>query len=186
MFEAIEISDAAANAIVAAPDRKFTVVAGVTLLGEQVATGIKKREVSPRVPARVANELYLLDRLLTRFPKHSGAVPLFTYAVKVGEEHEGILTEDFTRSGTRLLTEGRIDFTASNRKREHAPTGIYRDVYDALDGRVYPEAFSHMCGFAFDREVLIDFNDVAYPENDETEAYKALVDSMTLQLPEAL
>lgn len=130
---------------------------------------------------RVASELYFLDKLLKAFPKHSSSAPMFTYAVRIGEDEGGILTEDFTRGGTRCLTEFNERF-GSFVHRQDLPEGLYRDTFDALDGQVYAEAFGHMLGFVFDKEVLIDFNDVAYPEDSALEPYRLLVDSMTLVL----
>jgi hypothetical protein len=181
-FEMLEIDKAATYAIYKAPRGEFTPLGDIKLMGEPVAAGIKKRHVW-EAGLRVARELHLADRLLTKFPARSNCLPLFTYAVNYGGNgYAGILTEDFTRNGQRVLHETRNDFGLDrlSPRREEAPEGLHRDVYDALNGRVYKEAFRHMIGFVFDREVMIDFDDVAFPSTSELNAYQELVDTMTV------
>lgn len=187
VFDLLELGDAATQALLEARHGKFTPLGDVLLMGEPVAAGIKRRSTSAKGGAidRVARELYLADRLLTAFPARSANLPLFTYPVvnPTDGRNIGILTEDFTRGGTRVLDETSNDFGRYSRaKREDVPEGLHRDVYDALNGNVYGEAFRHMIGFVFDREVLIDYDDVAYPPDDVLDEYRELIGGMTLTI----
>ncbi len=182
LFDTLQLSEGALAAIATAPKRKFTAVPGVSFMGEAFPAGIKKREASQRIIARVANELYFLDNLLKKFPNHSISAPLFTYAVAFEGRPTGILTEDFTAGGTRSLTERHDYFSNPVTRAELPREGLYLDIFNSLGGRVYQEAFGHMLGFVFDREVLIDFDDVAYPTDEDQSRYKDLVNRMTVRI----
>ena len=181
LFDTLELSDATKTAIIGAEDSMFTPVGEVTLLGESVHAGIKKRHVW-EAGTRVARELYLADRLLAHYPNRVSSLPAFTYPVRREDDryYLGILTEDFTRNGDRALYEVKNDFGLYNSRA--VPEGLHQDVYEALDCSVYAEAFRHMAGFVFDGEVLIDYDDVAYTPSGLLEEYKALVDGMTITL----
>lgn len=182
-FDLLSLDPDAVSGILEAEHGRFTAIGGVSLADMPFPAGIKKRSAY-EARTRVARELYFADRLLTAFPSRSSSLPMFTFAVKneARGRYVGMLTEDFTQGGSRLLDETRNSFGLSYRRatREDAPEGLHRDVYDALAGAVYNEAFRHMIGFVFDREVLIDFDDVAYPAREDVEAYEQLVDGMTV------
>ena len=187
-FDLLEIDNLTIERIRTAEDSVFTPLGNISIMGEPIAAGIKKRH--PReTKSRVARELYLADQLLAAFPERSSALPLFTYAVRDEEKgkYAGILTEDFTRNGTRVLDEIRIHFSLASRlhgRRQDAPEGLHRDVYDALNGDVYPEAFRHMTGRLLDHEVLVDFDNVAESWPDDVHvAYEEIVDQMTVVIP---
>ena len=179
---AVEIDTVATERILAARFGHFTAVGNIQIMGEPVAAGVKRRSFSREQEQRVAKELYFADKLLAMFPYRSSSLPLFTFAVESKDgDCIGILTEDFTHDGTRTLLEERNDFGWSgNRSRDAVPEGLHRDVYDALNGSVYNEAFRHKIGFAFDREVLIDYDDVAYPSKSDLATYTELAANLTV------
>ena len=111
----------------------------------------------------------------------SHAFPLFTLPL-IAESDDyarvGLLTEDFTNNGEVSLKEyqRRYSFTV---KREEILSDLEKKFFDALDRRVYKEAFQHMAGKAGGREVMIDYEDVLDQNPTDIAAYEEVANSIT-------
>ncbi len=160
----------------------FTPLGGIALGGDPdliVYAGLKTRQ--PDSVKRVAQELFLGDQLLLHREGRVNSLPLFTLPVAgTGGDDLGILTEDFTQDGTKKLDEQYLQFSGIGVERERVPEGLYSDVYDALGGNVYSEAFGHMMGWVGHHEVLVDFDDVATPPAKVLDRYEEFAEALTL------
>lgn len=173
------IRDARSEAI----SRPFVPIGEIALGGADlmVYAGVKDRGFSS--VKRVAEEMHLGDLLLAHKPELVDALPTFTLPIQERNRDSGILTEDFTQAGQARLDEDRKHFSLLGRiHRSELPEGLYRDVFDALSGRVYGEVFNHMMGWVGHREVLVDFNDVAHPSTAELEAYSGIARELLVKV----
>lgn len=182
-FDLINLSTEAVQRILDVPyiSSSFTPIGEIALGGNDtlVYAGLKTRTFDTR--RRVAEELYVGDVLLNHCPERVSSLPIFTLpAVNQKGRKLGILTEDFTQDGTHELKEHRVWFPPRGIDKEDVPEGLYTDVYKAFDGCVYSEAFGHMLGTIGSTEVMIDFNEIAYPSSKKLEKYEEFVETITL------
>lgn len=168
----------------------FMKLGKMSLDASSVFVGLKTRVGVGGSVGRWAREAWLADRVMSRFPETQQNFPNFTLPVKdlgwwLGG---GLLTEDFTEGDEKDLVE------YNNRRkyrgflqveRGSIDSELERKVYDTLSGVVNAEAFSHMTGRVSDREVMIDFDDIAYSSQMEgdIEEYVELASQIAIQLP---
>ncbi|MBP7807174.1 hypothetical protein KA047_01620 [Candidatus Saccharibacteria bacterium] len=160
---------------------EFTPIGQVALGGDDMLIHAGLKTTSYDCITRVALEMQVGDRLLRYQPSRFDSLPLFTLpAANTDGETVGILTEDYTQEGTLELVERRHRFRPFNIRRHEVPEGLYLDVYDSFEGRVYSEAFGHMMGWVGHREVMVDFDDIAFPDQAELVGYVELAEALTL------
>jgi hypothetical protein len=187
-FELLDLSEAVLDRIRSARTREkvfepFVPIGEVALGGDDmlVHAGVKNRGFSS--VKRVAEEMYVGDLLLAHKAALVEALPMFTLPISDGDRDSGILTEDFTQTGNVRLDERRENFPIIGRvHRFDVPEGLYRDVYDALDGKVYREAFRHMMGWVGHREVMVDFNDIGHPSTSTIETYSEIAHKLLIDI----
>ena len=186
--EMLNLSQANIRAITEAPHGTFTSIGQISLDGIEVYAGLKRRSGLRGTLYRWAREAHLADKVITKYPAITDSFPLFTLPViEVGENPrkwgKGLLTEDFTSFGTRSLAEYNNSYGTFYVQRRDITSELERTVYDALDGRVHKEAFQHMSGFAFDREVMVDFDDIGFPDESDLAPYLDVGEKLVIRLP---
>jgi hypothetical protein len=187
-FEMLDQSEELLERIRNARSREFIMqpfvpIGEVALGGDDmmVYAGVKNRGFSS--VKRVAEEMHVGDLLLAHKPELVDALPTFSLPIEHWDRDSGILTEDFTQNGRVQLAERYEHFQGIRRiHRFDVPEGLYQDVYDALEGRVYAEAFGHMMGWVGHREVLVDFNDIAHPSQSEIDKYSEIAQSLLIKV----
>ncbi len=174
----LQIPPAVVERIPATPIGEFRSLGSAGLLGYDFYVGFKRISNPTR---RWAHEAALADKVMARFPETIHAFPLFTLPmIAQSDDHArvGLLTEDFTNNGEISLEEyrRRYSFTV---KRDEIISVLEKKVFDALDRRVYKEAFQHMAGLAGEREVMIDYNDVLDQNPSDIAAYEEVANFIT-------
>lgn len=170
----------------------FFSVGLLDLSGVSVSGAMKTRLGGGSAYERWANEVFLADKVISKSPETQNAFPLLTLPVCELDNDWwkglGILTEDFTEGGKKVLYEyeGRR-YRGKRISRDliiaqETRSALELCVYEALNGRVNPEAFAHMAGFVGTREVMIDFDDVDIPSQEDLKPYIDLAHELVVAI----
>lgn len=151
--------------IVNAPTRKYTPIGELWCdqLECGIFVGIKKRmEVSSDRPL---HEVAVAEALLRGDPNLRRAIPCFTIGVVDKNGPIGLLTEDFSANGLYDLEESVTKIPVFAHGPQDIPEGFHRQVFEAIGGQVYANAFGRMAAVVCRKSVLIDFDEIVQDDH---------------------